>query len=104
MGNYAPQVDPTAPGDVKLALEQSVAGVAAKDQPPSAIGEIPTWKLPGLAGTRKNPAAARWYWIEFHRRFALPTACLVLGLVGFPLGMSAKKGGKSTGFVLTVAR
>jgi len=74
----------------------------AKDQPPSAIGEVPTFDLPALAGTRKNPAAARWYWIEFHRRFALPTACLVLGLLGFPLGMSAKKGGKSTGFVLTV--
>jgi LPS export ABC transporter permease LptG len=34
---------------------------------------------------------------------ALPTACLVLALVGIPLGLSAKKGGKSTGFVLTIA-
>ena len=74
----------------------------AKDRPPSAIGEIPTWSLPGIAGTQKNEYYARWYWIEFHRRFALPTACLVLALVGFPLGISAKKGGKSTGFVLTV--
>ena len=85
--------------DMPITLPESSV---AKDQPPSAIGEIPTWQLPGLARTRKNPAMARWYWIEFHRRFALPTACLVLGLVGFPLGMSAKKGGKSTGFVLTV--
>jgi LPS export ABC transporter permease LptG len=45
---------------------------------------------------------ARWYWIEFHRRFALPAACIVLALVGFPLGLSAKKGGKSAGFVLTI--
>src|SRR6266446_1965290 len=45
---------------------------------------------------------ARWYWIEFHRRFALPTACLVLALVGIPLGLSSKKGGKSAGFVLTI--
>ena len=45
---------------------------------------------------------ARWYFIEFHRRFALPTACLVLALVGIPLGLSSKKGGKSTGFVLTI--
>jgi LPS export ABC transporter permease LptG/LPS export ABC transporter permease LptF len=85
--------------DMPITLPESSA---AKDQPPSAIGEIPTWQLPRLARTRKNPAIARWYWIEFHRRFALPTACLVLGLVGFPLGISAKKGGKSTGFVLTV--
>lgn len=44
-----------------------------------------------------------WYYeIEFNRRFALPAACLVLALVGIPLGLSARKGGKSTGFVLTI--
>ena len=45
---------------------------------------------------------ARYYEIEFQRRFALPTACLVLAMVGIPLGLSARKGGKSTGFVLTI--
>src|SRR5271166_3471643 len=44
----------------------------------------------------------RWTLIEFHRRFALPTACLVLAMVGIPLGLSSKKGGKSSGFVLTI--
>ena len=46
---------------------------------------------------------ARYYLIEFHRRFALPAACLVLALVGIPLGLSARKGGRSAGFVLTIA-
>jgi len=32
----------------------------------------------------------------------LPTACVVLALVGIPLGLSSKRGGKSTGFVLTI--
>ncbi len=45
---------------------------------------------------------ARYYEIEFNRRFALPAACLVLAMVGIPLGLSARKGGKSTGFVLTI--
>src|SRR5205807_204656 len=36
-------------------------------------------------------------------RFALPTACLVLAMVGIPLGLSSKKSGKSGGFVLTIA-
>jgi LPS export ABC transporter permease LptF/LPS export ABC transporter permease LptG len=49
-----------------------------------------------------NGPARRPFAIEFHRRLALPTACLVLALVGIPLGLSAKKGGKSTGFVLTI--
>jgi len=49
-----------------------------------------------------DPISAQWYLIEFHRRFALPTACLVLALVGIPLGLSSKKSGKSGGFVLTI--
>ena len=63
--------------------------------------EVPTSEL--LSDAKKlDPQHARLYQIEFHRRFALPTACLVLALVGIPLGLSAKKGGKSTGFVLTI--
>jgi LPS export ABC transporter permease LptF/LPS export ABC transporter permease LptG len=75
---------------------------ATRDQPPSSLAEIPTFQLPQVARMKKDPVIARWYWIEFHRRFALPTACIVLALVGFPLGLSAKKGGKSAGFVLTI--
>ena len=45
---------------------------------------------------------ARYYELEFHRRFAFPAACLVLAMVGIPLGLSSRKGGKSTGFVLTI--
>lgn len=40
--------------------------------------------------------------IEFNRRFSYPFACFVLMLVGVPLGLSSKRGGKSTGFVLTL--
>jgi LPS export ABC transporter permease LptG/LPS export ABC transporter permease LptF len=41
--------------------------------------------------------------IELHQRLALPPACFLLALVGIPLGVSSRKGGKSTAFVLTVA-
>jgi LPS export ABC transporter permease LptF/LPS export ABC transporter permease LptG len=75
---------------------------AIKDEANASISEVPTWQLPREASIRKDPAVRRWYWIEFHRRFALPTACIALALVGFPLGLSAKKGGKSAGFVLTI--
>jgi LPS export ABC transporter permease LptG/LPS export ABC transporter permease LptF len=44
----------------------------------------------------------RWYFIELQRRYAYPSACLVLLLVGVPLGISSKRGGKSAGFVLTI--
>lgn len=50
------------------------------------------------AGPRGRP-----YQIEFQKRFAFPAACLVLMLVGVPLGISSRRGGKGAGFVLTIA-
>ena len=40
--------------------------------------------------------------IELHQRFALPLACILFGLIGIPLGISSRKGGKSTAFITTV--
>ena len=40
--------------------------------------------------------------IEMHSRFALPISCLVLMLVGVPLGTASRRGGKSSGFVFTI--
>jgi LPS export ABC transporter permease LptF/LPS export ABC transporter permease LptG len=93
------QISTFAETDLPIQLPETAA---AKDQQPSAIPDIPTFALPRLARSNSNPTLARWYWIDFYRRFALPTACIVLALVGFPLGLSAKKGGKSAGFVLTI--
>ncbi len=42
------------------------------------------------------------YLIELHNRFAYPIACLVLMLVGVPLGVASRRGGKSSGFVFTI--
>jgi LPS export ABC transporter permease LptG/LPS export ABC transporter permease LptF len=44
-----------------------------------------------------------WYRIEFYKRLAFPASCIVLMLVGVPLGLSSRRGGKSAGFVLTIA-
>ncbi|MBS1820886.1 MAG: LPS export ABC transporter permease LptF [Acidobacteria bacterium] len=58
------------------------------------LGNSPDSDIPG------HPA--RIYRIEVNKRFSYPFACLVLMLVGVPLGLSSKRGGKSTGFVLTI--
>ena len=74
-----------------------------------SLGELlrrqsPTAPLPrGVPDTKAGrEKASRPYRIEFNKRFSYPFACLVLMLVGVPLGMSSKRGGKSTGFVLTI--
>jgi LPS export ABC transporter permease LptG/LPS export ABC transporter permease LptF len=56
-------------------------------------------------GTRQLMAYPRskpdWieYQIELHRRFALPVACLMLAMVGIPLGIATRKGGRAAGYV-----
>jgi len=42
------------------------------------------------------------YLIELNNRFAFPAACLVLMMVGVPLGVASRRGGKSSGFVYTI--
>src|SRR5215471_325867 len=49
-----------------------------------------------------KPEVARSYWIEFNRRVALSTASIVLVLIGIPLGISSKEGGKGAAFVLAI--
>ena len=51
---------------------------------------------------RTHGKNGRIYEIEFQKRLAYPAACLVLMLVGVPLGISSRRGGKGAGFVLTI--
>ncbi|MBI2677452.1 MAG: LPS export ABC transporter permease LptG [Candidatus Koribacter versatilis] len=80
--------------DVPIDIPQDTA----QQQQRQSLSEISTPELLRLS----HQPRYRWYLTEFHRRLALPTACLVLALVGIPLGLSSKKGGRSTGFVLTI--
>jgi len=85
--------------DIPIAVPQAEN---SKEQEPAPVSQMSTAELWRQAANPNNKVMARWDMIEFHRRFALPTSCLVLAMVGIPLGLSSKKGGKSTGFVLTI--
>jgi LPS export ABC transporter permease LptG len=41
--------------------------------------------------------------LELHRRLAIPSACVVFGLLALPLGVGSRSGGKGRGFVLSIA-
>ncbi len=45
----------------------------------------------------------RAHGVEIHKKFALPFACLIFVLVGLPLGVSTRKGGRTSGFTVSVA-
>ena len=76
--------------------QQEDAHIARRDTPMQALDMSTLWQR------ARAPANSRPYSIELNRRFAFPTACFVLMLVGVPLGLSTNRGGKGTGFVLTL--
>jgi len=80
---------------------QIPASQNSQEHEPTSLAEIKFADLLRVAPTA-DPVTRRWHLIEYHRRLALPTACIVLALVGIPLGLSSKKGGKSSGFVVTI--
>jgi len=80
----------------------SLPPVATPPRDAVPLAQLGTLELLRLSNSATNKDFARAYRIEFHRRLALPTACLVLVLIGIPLGLSAKKGGRGAGFVLTI--
>ena len=42
------------------------------------------------------------YLVELHKRFSIPFACVVFGLIGTPLGIQSRRSGKSGGFAISV--
>jgi LPS export ABC transporter permease LptG/LPS export ABC transporter permease LptF len=68
----------------------------------TAIYALPMNTLLRRIHSSKGGLDARRLLIELHTRLAYPIACLVLMLVGVPLGVSSRRGGKSSGFVFTI--
>ncbi len=82
---------------IQTGQQEEDSHLTRRDTPIHAVGMAELWQRANAGGK-----AARPYLIELHYRFAFPTACLVLMLVGVPLGLSSKRGGKGTGFVVTL--
>jgi len=102
------ETDPKNPDQYQISTFQTTdipiripAAQNSREHEPASLGEMKVADLFHSAQTG-DPVTRRWHLIEYHRRLALPTACIVLALVGIPLGLSSKKGGKSSGFVLTI--
>jgi LPS export ABC transporter permease LptF/LPS export ABC transporter permease LptG len=44
----------------------------------------------------------RAHWIEIHKKFSLPMACLIFVLLGLPLGLMTGRGGRTSGLFLSL--
>jgi lipopolysaccharide export system permease protein len=40
--------------------------------------------------------------VELHKRYAIPFACIVFGLIGVPLGIQPRRSARSYGFILGI--
>jgi LPS export ABC transporter permease LptF/LPS export ABC transporter permease LptG len=89
----------------------SIASFADTDIPiPQAHngGAVSDWRAPPALSVKELLAATRDAGqrqaaiVELHYRFALPVASVVLALVGIPLGLSTRKGGRAVGVMLTI--
>jgi LPS export ABC transporter permease LptG/LPS export ABC transporter permease LptF len=43
------------------------------------------------------------HWVEIHKKFALPFACIIFALLGISLGAYTRKGGRTSGFTISIA-
>ena len=85
----------TAFSSTELPLQLSAQGTVHLGRLETAIYALP---LSNLLQHIHGPDSKR-YLIELHNRFSYPFACFVLMLVGVPLGVASRRGGKSSGFV-----
>jgi LPS export ABC transporter permease LptF/LPS export ABC transporter permease LptG len=63
------------------------------------LNELASW----ARDPERDPEQRRLARVEIHKKLAIPTACLVFGLFAVPLGFNNRRGGKSSGFALSIA-
>lgn len=64
-------------------------------------------RLPEMLRTASDPKKSlyerRTARVEIQKKFSLPAACLLFALVGVPLGIVTRRGGRAAGFAVSVA-
>jgi len=81
--------------EIPILVDQGNTGAAERNTPPY-LSMTQLWQRIHQPRDRQ-PAL-----VELHYRLALPVAAIVLALVGIPLGISTRKGGKSVGLMLSI--
>src|SRR4030095_5130198 len=87
--------------DVNLDLREAFAGQTAKEDDPQ---ELTLPQLRAVIERQEGEGPPRpAMLVELHRKFAIPFACVVFGLVGVPLGIEPARAVRSRGFAMSPA-
>ncbi len=84
--------------DLKLNLESSLSSQRLRAPDQFELGQEDLWTA--INSFDKDDIRYHTYRLEAHKRFALPAACLVLGLIAVPLGLQGKNRGRNWGIVM----
>jgi len=87
--------------EVNLDLEAALAGLSEEESDPKELtlgALVERIDAKRAAGERATAELA-----EYHRKFAIPFACVVFGLLALPLGVQPGRAVKSRGFTVAVA-
>jgi len=87
--------------DVTLNLAAALAKFSQREKEPEemSLGELSI----AIAERQHAGKKASGELVEFHRKFSVPFACLVFGLVGVPLGIRPARAVRSRGFTVSLA-
>ena len=86
--------------DVNLDLRRALAGDHERERDPK---EMPLADLRNAIAAKQTAGApAGLESAEYQRRFSLPFACLVFGLVAVPLGIQPARGVRARGFAISI--
>jgi len=87
--------------DLNIALSDIVSKFSSlrKGRKEMSISELRSYIKETEKGTVRHNKAV----IELHRKFAIPFTCLILGLIGLPLGLMRRAKGRSWGIALSIA-
>lgn len=87
--------------DLTLSIDNPIV---AQAQAPKGDREMTLRELAAQAeGMRRAKANPNPFLVEWHKKFAIPAACLVFAIVGLPLGIGARKGSKAAAVVFGLA-
>lgn len=78
-------------------IQLDMAAVAAKPASKSK-SELGLRELAQMRKNMKESKELRELTTEYHKKFAVPFACLIFGVLGVPLGITSRRSGKSRGF------
>jgi LPS export ABC transporter permease LptG/LPS export ABC transporter permease LptF len=85
--------------NLPVAASPRAAGQEGKPEKEMGLGQL----VATAQSAGRDQARAAPYWVELHKRFALPAAALVFVLVGFPLGVRSYRGGRAAALASSFA-